>query len=161
MNTKLNRTQLEEIAKPEGWKLVPEQMYLNADAIECICSQCGDGGKIYGNFTAGILWIGEVLTDDCNGIKYGLNISSAEYPEKGTINIYEFDNPLRSHSAVTRENTGMKYYHYFIYTFRLTRLLLKREIPLRIFIFALRAKPGAVAGKHGSFIVDPFYDDQV
>lgn len=64
-----------------------------------------------------------------------------------------------SHSAVTRQNTGMKYYHHLIYTFRLTRLLLRREIPLRIFIFALQAKPGAVAGKHGSYIVDPFYDD--
>ncbi|ADF60082.1 Uncharacterised protein [Klebsiella pneumoniae] len=53
----------------------------------------------------------------------------------------------------------MKYYHHLIYTFRLTRLLLRREIPLRIFIFALQTKPGAVAGKHGSYIVDPFYDD--
>jgi len=34
MTTKLNRKQLEEITKPEGWKLVPEQMDLNADAIK-------------------------------------------------------------------------------------------------------------------------------
>jgi len=65
-----------------------------------------------------------------------------------------------SHSAVTRQNTGMKYYHHSIYIFRLTRLLMRREIPLRIFIYALRKKPGAVVGKHGSFIVDPYFDDQ-
>lgn len=45
MSTKLNRKRLEEIAKLKGWKRVPEQMHLNADAIECICSQCGDGVK--------------------------------------------------------------------------------------------------------------------
>lgn len=54
----------------------------------------------------------------------------------------------------------MTKHHQIIYTIRLTRLLLVREIPLRIFLLALRTKPGAVAGKHGSFIVDPFYDEQ-
>jgi hypothetical protein len=55
----------------------------------------------------------------------------------------------------------MKYYHHLIYTFRLTRLLLRREIPLRIFIFALQTKPGAVAGKHGSYGYPEFLVDKM
>ncbi|MGQ7113552.1 hypothetical protein ACUOFC_43735, partial [Escherichia sp. TWPC-MK] len=73
---------------PEGWKLVPEQMYLEAEDIESICAQCGDGGKNYGDFTNGILWVGEVSQDD--GWKYGLHIACAEYPEEGSVTIHEF-----------------------------------------------------------------------
>jgi hypothetical protein len=40
-----------------------------------------------GNF-GGYSWIGENADGRCNGIKYGLNISSAEW--KKVINIYEF-----------------------------------------------------------------------
>lgn len=75
-------------AVPEGWKLVPEQMYLDAEDIESICSQCGDGGNNYGDFTTGILWVGEVSLDD--GWKFGLHISSADYPDEGSFTIHEF-----------------------------------------------------------------------
>ncbi|MGQ7168464.1 hypothetical protein ACUOCP_11070 [Escherichia sp. R-CC3] len=64
-------TEIKQSGIPEGWKLVPEQMYLEAEDIESICAQCGDGGKNYGDFTNGILWVGEVSQDD--GWKYGLH----------------------------------------------------------------------------------------
>lgn len=54
----------------------------------------------------------------------------------------------------------MKLYHQMVYIIRLSKLLLVREIPLRIFIMVLRTKQGAVAGKHGSWVIDPHYDDQ-
>ncbi|MGQ7186469.1 hypothetical protein ACUODJ_23725, partial [Escherichia sp. HC-CC] len=66
----------------------PEQMYLEAEDIESICAQCGDGGKNYGDFTNGILWVGEVSQDD--GWKYGLHIACAEYPEDGYRTFHEF-----------------------------------------------------------------------
>lgn len=85
---------------PEGWKLVPEQMSLDADAIECICSQGGDGGHSYGDFTDVILWVGEVENDDGSKSKtHGLNVSSADYPEDGSVNLYEFAAQLSSQSA--------------------------------------------------------------
>ncbi|EDW8118155.1 hypothetical protein A9G83_000709 [Salmonella enterica subsp. enterica serovar Sundsvall] len=79
---------------PEGWKLVPDRMYLEAGDIESICSQCGDGHENgYGEFTGGILWIGE-LSDD-GKFKYGLNIASSECPEEGSVTVCEFDELLR------------------------------------------------------------------
>lgn len=75
-------------AIPEGWKLVPEQMYLDEEDIESICAQCGDGGKNYGEFTTGILWVGELSLDD--GWKFGLHIASADYPGEGSVTIHEF-----------------------------------------------------------------------
>ena len=77
-------------AIPEGYVLVPEQMYLEAGDIESICSQCGDGHENgYGDFTGAILWVGE-LADDDGKVKYGLNIASSECPEEGSVAIYEF-----------------------------------------------------------------------
>lgn len=84
-------------AIPEGYVLMPKQIHLDADAVECICSQGGDGGYNYGDFTDVILWVGEVESDD--GSKtYGLNVSSADYPEDGSINLYEFAAQIRSQS---------------------------------------------------------------
>ncbi|MCR6026788.1 hypothetical protein HLI26_07310 [Salmonella enterica subsp. enterica] len=86
-------------AIPVGYVLMPEQIHLDADAVECICSQGGDGGYNYGDFTDVILWVGEVESDD--GSKtHGLNVSSADYPEDGAINLYEFAAQLRSKSEV-------------------------------------------------------------
>ena len=79
-------------AIPDGWKLVPEQMYLEADDIELICSQCGNGDKKYGEFNDGIFWVGE-LSDSAGVIKYGLNVADANYPEEGSITVFEFDAP--------------------------------------------------------------------
>ncbi|EID7959692.1 hypothetical protein LCF16_003987 [Salmonella enterica] len=85
-------------AIPIGYVLMPEQIHLDADAVECICSQGGDGGYNYGDFTDVILWVGEVESDD--GSKtHGLNVSSADYPEDWAINLYEFAAQLRSQSA--------------------------------------------------------------
>lgn len=81
-------------AIPEGFKLVPEQMYLSDEDIQAICMQCGNGDKKgYGNYEDGILWVGELSN---NGeMKYGLNIANANYPEEGSITVFEFDEPLR------------------------------------------------------------------
>lgn len=75
-------------AIPDGWKLVPEQMHIDATDIESICDCCGNGDELYGEFTDGILWVGELSNDGV--IKYGLNVASAEYPDEGSITIYEF-----------------------------------------------------------------------
>lgn len=81
-------------AIPEGYALVPKELHLDADAVECICAQGGDGGYSYGEFTDVVLWVGDVENDD--GSKtHGLNVSSADYPEEGSINIYEFAPQLR------------------------------------------------------------------
>lgn len=80
------------IAIPDGWKLVPEQMYLEADDIELICSQCDNGDKKYGEFNDGIFWVSE-LSDSAGVIKYGLNVADANYPEEGSITVFEFDAP--------------------------------------------------------------------
>lgn len=73
---------------PDGWKLVPEKMYLDASDIESICDSCGNGDERYGDFTNGILWVGELSNDGV--IKYGLNIANADYPDEGSVTIHEF-----------------------------------------------------------------------
>ncbi|WP_316549316.1 hypothetical protein [Klebsiella michiganensis] len=81
-------------AIPEGFKLVPEQMYLSDEDIQAICMQCGNGDKKgYGDYEDGILWVGELSND--GDVKYGLNIANANYPEEGSITVFEFDEPLR------------------------------------------------------------------
>ncbi|VTM90558.1 Uncharacterised protein [Raoultella ornithinolytica] len=81
-------------AIPEGFKLVPEQMHLSAEDIQAICMQCGNGDdKGYGEYVGGILWVGELSND--GEIKYGLNIANADYPEEGSITVFEFDEQLR------------------------------------------------------------------
>jgi hypothetical protein len=81
-----------EITLPEGWKLVPEQMYLDADDIESICDRCGNGDEQYGEFTDCILWVGELSNDGV--MKYGLNVACADYPDEGSITVCEFDPPI-------------------------------------------------------------------
>ncbi|HCR2972347.1 hypothetical protein [Klebsiella aerogenes] len=81
-------------AIPEGFKLVPEQMHLSDEDIQAICMQCGNGDKKgYGDYEDGILWVGELSND--GEVKYGLNIANANYPEEGSITVFEFDEPLR------------------------------------------------------------------
>ncbi|MGU9775744.1 hypothetical protein ACV3J7_04960 [Salmonella enterica] len=79
-------------AIPDDWKLVPQQMYLDAEDIQVICMQCGNGDKKgYGDYEDGILWVGELSND--GEMKYGLNIANANYPEEGSITVFEFDKP--------------------------------------------------------------------
>lgn len=73
-------------AIPQGFMLVPEQMHIDAKDIESICDRCGNGDQLYGEFTDGILWVGELSNDGV--IKYGLNVASADYPDEGSITIY-------------------------------------------------------------------------
>jgi hypothetical protein len=76
-------------AIPEGHTLVPQQMFLSAEAMEGICFHCGDGGFAFGEFTDGILSVGAI--DDSDGQKiYGLHISTADYPEEGYATVCEF-----------------------------------------------------------------------
>lgn len=89
----LNSVRAEVI--PEGYVIVPQQMHLSADAMESLCFHCGDGGFAFGDFTDGLLWVGDIENDD--GTKtYGLNIATAEYPEEGSANISEFAAQLRA-----------------------------------------------------------------
>lgn len=75
---------------PDGWVMVPQQIFLDASDIESICSQCGDGHKSgYGDFTDGLLWVGDIQCD--NGtIMHGLHISSSDYQEEGGLTLAEF-----------------------------------------------------------------------
>lgn len=82
-------------AIPEGYVLVPQQIFLEPSDIELICSQCGDGHESgYGDFTDGLLWVGNIQRDD-GSIVYGLHISSADYTEEGGVTVCEFAAQLR------------------------------------------------------------------
>ncbi|WP_227740608.1 hypothetical protein [Hafnia alvei] len=80
---------------PDGWVMVPQQIFLDASDIESICSQCGDGHKSwYGDFTDGLLWVGDIQCD--NGtIMHGLHISSSDYQEEGGLTLAEFKAPAQ------------------------------------------------------------------
>ena len=80
---------------PEGYVLVPQQIFLEPSDIESICSQCGDGHESgYGDFTDGLLWVGNIQCDD-GSIVHGLHISSADYTEEGGVTVCEFAAQLR------------------------------------------------------------------
>lgn len=82
-------------AIPEGYMLVPQQIFLEPSDIESICSQCGDGHESgYGDFTDGLLWVGNIQRDD-GSIVHGLHISSADYSEEGGVTVCEFAAQLR------------------------------------------------------------------
>lgn len=87
-------------ATPEGYVLVPQQIFLEPSDIESICSQCGDGHESgYGDFTDGLLWVGNIQRDD-GSIVHGLHISSADYTEEGGVTVYEFAAQLRKGAAL-------------------------------------------------------------
>jgi hypothetical protein len=87
-------------ATPEGYVLVPQQIFLDPSDIESICSQCGDGHESgYGDFTDGLLWVGNIQRDD-GSIVHGLHISSADYTEEGGVTICEFAAQLRKGAAL-------------------------------------------------------------
>lgn len=78
-------------AIPEGYAIVAQQIFLDPSDIESICSQCGDGHESgYGDFTDGLLWVGNIQRDD-GSIVHGLHISSADYSEEGGVTVCEFD----------------------------------------------------------------------
>ncbi|EBL3543707.1 hypothetical protein N3L94_003201 [Salmonella enterica subsp. enterica serovar Kentucky] len=82
-------------AIPDGYVLVPQQIFLEPSDIELICSQCGDGHESgYGDFTDGLLWVGNIQRDD-GSIVHGLHISSADYTEEGGVTVCEFADQLR------------------------------------------------------------------
>ncbi|EIY7444460.1 hypothetical protein MN253_003026 [Salmonella enterica] len=86
-------------AIPEGYALVPQQIFLEPADIELICSQCGDGHESgYGDFTDGLLWVGNIQRDD-GSIVHGLHISSADYTEEGGVTVCEFAAQLRKGGA--------------------------------------------------------------
>ena len=87
-------------AIPEGYVLVPQQIFLDPSDIESICSQCGDGHESgYGDFTDGLLWVGNIQRDD-GSIVHGLHISSADYTEEGGVTVCEFSAQLRKGDAL-------------------------------------------------------------
>lgn len=86
-------------AIPEGYVLVPQQIFLDPSDIESICTQCGNGAENeYGNYCDGLLWVGNIQ-DDGGNITHGLHISSADYPEDGGITLHAFPNQLREGKA--------------------------------------------------------------
>ena len=93
----LNSVRAEAI--PEGYVLVPKEMCLSANAMEAICFHCGDGDHMFGEFTDGILWVGEIDHGDGNKT-YGLNIATADYPDEGSGVVCEFINPSSEACAV-------------------------------------------------------------
>lgn len=93
----LNSVRAEAI--PEGYVLVPKEMCLSANAMEAICFYCGDGDHMFGEFTDGILWVGEIDHGDGNKT-YGLNVATADYPDEGSGVVCEFINPSSEAGAV-------------------------------------------------------------
>jgi len=88
------------VETPEGYVLVPQQIFLEPSDIESICSQCGDGNASgYGDFTDGLLWVGNIQRDD-GSIVHGLHISSADYTEEGGVTVCEFAAQLRKGAAL-------------------------------------------------------------
>lgn len=82
-------------AIPDGYVLVPQQIFLEPSDIESICSQCGDGHESgCGDFTDGLLWVGNIQRDD-GSVVHGLHISSADYSEEGGVTVFEFAEQLR------------------------------------------------------------------
>lgn len=82
-------------AIPEGYTLVPQQIIRDPSDIESICSQCGDGHESgYGDFTDGLLWVGNIQRDD-GSIVHGMHISSADYSEEGGVTVCEFADQIR------------------------------------------------------------------
>ncbi|EBL8407839.1 hypothetical protein E1658_20440 [Salmonella enterica subsp. enterica] len=87
--------EVRESAIPDGYVLVPQQIFLEPSDIELICSQCGDGHESgYGDFTDGLLWVGNIQRDD-GSIVHGLHISTADYTEEGGVTVCEFAAQLR------------------------------------------------------------------
>ncbi|MBQ4777672.1 hypothetical protein [Pectobacterium versatile] len=86
---KVNSPVIPDGSVPEGYAVAPGTIYLDESDIESICSQCGDGGGNYGDFTRGILWVGDIQDDEGN-ITHGLHISSDDYPEEGGITLAKF-----------------------------------------------------------------------
>ncbi|HHN5367028.1 TPA: hypothetical protein ACQ8UR_003897 [Escherichia coli] len=77
-------------AIPDGYALVPKNIYLDASDIESICSMCGDGNQNgYGAYTDGHLWVGDIQDDD-GSVSHGLHISTGDYTEEGGVTLYEF-----------------------------------------------------------------------
>ena len=92
---KAERDALNSPVIPDGWVMVPQQIFLDASDIESICSQCGDGHKRgYGDFTDGLLWVGDIRRDD-GTIMHGLHISSSDYTEEGGLTLAEFAAPAQ------------------------------------------------------------------
>lgn len=74
---------------PEGFVLVPASMLLGKEVIELVAGHCGDGDQMFGDYTDGRLWIGDLEGDD--GEKtHGLHIMADEYPEEGSSTLIEF-----------------------------------------------------------------------
>lgn len=74
---------------PEGFVLVPASMLLGKEVIELVAGHCGDGDQMFGDYTDGILWVGDLEGDD--GEKtHGLHIMTEEYPEEGSSTLIEF-----------------------------------------------------------------------
>ena len=81
-------------AIPDGYVLVPQEMHLSSEAMEGICYHCGDGDQKFGEFTDGLLFVGDVDYGDGKNV-HGLHIATADYPEEGCATICEFAAQLR------------------------------------------------------------------
>ena len=81
---------------PEGWALVPKEMHLDENDLDCLRYHAGDGSTAE-PYSEVVLWVGE--TQDTVGGEvtksYGLNVMTAEYPEEGSTPIAEFKDPLK------------------------------------------------------------------
>lgn len=83
---------------PDGYALVPNEMCLSSEAMEALCFHCGDGGHMFGEFTDGVLFVGEIEPEEGKKV-YGLHIATADYPEEGCATICEFLPVLREGKA--------------------------------------------------------------
>ena len=92
---------------PDGWKLVPQEIHLDRDAVEIILFHMGGVDENSDDpdekYSDGRLYIGNVKDDDGKEI-HGLHILTDEYPEEGCSLLVEFPDPLAAaHSARQEE----------------------------------------------------------
>jgi len=80
---------------PEGMLLVPSEMRISKQALDCIHTVCGGDDEavdLDDRWSDGIAWIGNI-EEDGGSKRWGLHIMNAEYPEEGSITLAEFAAP--------------------------------------------------------------------
>lgn len=89
---------------PEGYALVPERMHLDADTLAAIGFVAGGASDDDARaeepkaWSEAILWVGNIVGDDGKET-YGLNVANAEYPEEGSAQLVEFEQPRPAQPA--------------------------------------------------------------
>lgn len=95
-------------AVPTGCAIVPREMHLTPEALECIWIMCGydkDEAEADDKWCGGTLWVGDIEDDEGNKT-HGLHIANADYPEEGSVTLVELQSPKPTHQPPSSEGNG-------------------------------------------------------